>query len=100
MVRGLVRQKERVAEAEQHHSQVLTKWQEEEARIKGETTALLSTKTRLQTGIKVYEGKIAKQKEILHDQVCLLNTCIRMRYNDHFTWLTSFTAMHLSNYIK
>lgn len=72
MVRGLVKQKERVAEAEQLHKQVLTKWQEEEARIKGETTALLSAKTRLQAGIKIHEGKITKQKEILHDQVCHL----------------------------
>lgn len=70
MARGLVKQRERVAEAEQLHRQVLTKWQEEEARIKGETAALLSTKTRLQAGIKAHEGKIAKQKEIIHDQVC------------------------------
>ncbi|XP_050719696.1 golgin subfamily A member 6-like protein 1 isoform X2 [Eriocheir sinensis] len=68
MARGLVKQKERVAEAEQHHRQILSKWQEEEARIKGETAALHSTKARLQTNIKVHEGKIAKQKEIIHDQ--------------------------------
>lgn len=72
MARGLTKQKDRVAEAEQHHRQALAKWQEQEARIKGETAALLSTKTRHQANIKELEGRIVKQKEILHDQVCLI----------------------------
>ena len=69
MARGLEKQKERVAEAEQHHREALAKWQEEEARLKGEMMALLSTKTRHQTAIKELNAKITKQREILHDQV-------------------------------
>ncbi|KAK8385602.1 hypothetical protein O3P69_016405 [Scylla paramamosain] len=68
VARGLEKQKERVSEAEQHHRQALAKWQEQEARLKGEMMALLSTKTRHQTAIKELNARIAKQREILHDQ--------------------------------
>ena len=69
MARGLIKQKERVAEAEQHHRQALATWQEEEARVKSEITALTSAKTRHQANSKELEGRRVKQKEILHDQV-------------------------------
>nr|XP_045597008.1 coiled-coil domain-containing protein 39-like [Procambarus clarkii]XP_045597009.1 coiled-coil domain-containing protein 39-like [Procambarus clarkii]XP_045597010.1 coiled-coil domain-containing protein 39-like [Procambarus clarkii] len=68
LVKALNKQKERVMEAELHHKKAVAMWQQQEATIKGEITALLSTKTRNLTYIKELDGRAVKQKEVLHDQ--------------------------------
>ncbi|XP_071521058.1 coiled-coil domain-containing protein 39-like isoform X2 [Panulirus ornatus] len=68
MVRGLTRQKERVMEAELHHKKALTMWQQQEAVVKGEIMALLSSKARNLSFIKELDGRAIQQKEVLYDQ--------------------------------
>ncbi|XP_053641659.1 coiled-coil domain-containing protein 39 [Cherax quadricarinatus] len=68
LVKSLTKQKERVMEAELHHKKALMMWQQQEAAVKGEIMALLSTKSRNLTYIKELDSRAVKQKEVLHDQ--------------------------------
>ncbi|KAG7169036.1 Coiled-coil domain-containing protein 39-like [Homarus americanus] len=68
LMKSLIKQKERVMEAELHHKKAVTIWQQQEALIKGEVTALLSTKARNLVYIKELDVRAVKQKEVLHDQ--------------------------------
>ncbi|XP_068236091.1 coiled-coil domain-containing protein 39-like [Palaemon carinicauda] len=68
LVKGLIKQKERVMEAEQHHLQAVGRWKEQEALLKGEITACVAAKNRNLNHIKELDIRAFKQKEVIHDQ--------------------------------
>ncbi|XP_066940125.1 coiled-coil domain-containing protein 39-like [Macrobrachium rosenbergii] len=68
LVRGLIKQKERVMEAEQHHLQAVGRWKEQEALLKGEITALVAAKNRDLNHMKELDVRAFKQREVIHDQ--------------------------------
>ncbi|KAK7082477.1 hypothetical protein SK128_000206 [Halocaridina rubra] len=67
LLRGLLMQKERVMDAEQHHLRAVNAQKEQEATAKSELNALLAAKTRNMNYIKELHGRGLKQKEVLHD---------------------------------